>query len=420
MSQICFQAAPKSPGLTFVSTSGGKLDGESKVTGQGDAHSKKSKPRQKRCTDSALRSIDPLSLPPSLSARPGLLEKIIALYGSAVPVEGLHGVNTLDLEWFVLMDADPVLREVTLAYAATHFSKRNGLVNYVPVVEHKYRAIKMINQRLSEKEMATCNSTLIAVATMANVEQLSGNRAGWRTHLDGLRQMVAIREQSNGISKNDCVIKSLAWILLSSALLSSPARESATSSLTEPSSQEGTYPRVPISQTLILSTLAHRGFSALVTITKEIHDMARTFKNYAVFPPVSHKTATSFISRIASFRAYLNSTPSPDHLIDSFCTALKLYLLFVLSESSEERGLHKQEQQEATAKELQHMLQVRGVRFCSGIEPLLWELFIGGASSPPSSDLRTCFTDKLYMISETLVVYSWSEVKRIVNNVLDD
>jgi len=72
--------------------------------------------------------------------------------------------------WFLFLDQDPALCEVTLGYAATHFGKKNSRSDHLPAARHKMRAIQMINERLPDVRRATEASTMIAVAILANVE----------------------------------------------------------------------------------------------------------------------------------------------------------------------------------------------------------------------------------------------------------
>lgn len=86
-------------------------------------------------------------------------------------MEGLYGIESVDQMWSQFMNADPVLGEVTLSYAATHFDRATGFnAQHIPAASQKLKAIQMINSRLPDEKSASLPSTLIAVAIMANVE----------------------------------------------------------------------------------------------------------------------------------------------------------------------------------------------------------------------------------------------------------
>ena len=71
------------------------------------------------------------------------------------------------------------------------------------------------------------------------------------------------------------------------------------------------------------------------------------------------------------------------------------------------------------ATDLHYTFEVRDVRFCSGIELLLWELFLGGVAAKVgnSPHLRTFFLERVWTVSNTLALRRWEEVEKVLDGI---
>jgi len=65
---------------------------------------------------------------------------------------------------------NPVAFEAMLALASKHRALANGLDDTAQSLDHKFKAIQMINDRLDDPELAYQDETIYAVVTMSTVE----------------------------------------------------------------------------------------------------------------------------------------------------------------------------------------------------------------------------------------------------------
>ncbi|KAL2815115.1 hypothetical protein BJX63DRAFT_169543 [Aspergillus granulosus] len=112
---------------------------------------------------------------------------------SRVPVDVNSTAYHIQTLWIQGAMGDPVLFHATLYAGASHFDLSRGERHSSITLYHQAEAIRLINERLRDPATAIDDQTFIAIAPLAIIANLNGDRAAADIHLEGLRMLVETR-----------------------------------------------------------------------------------------------------------------------------------------------------------------------------------------------------------------------------------
>ncbi|KAH8811533.1 hypothetical protein F5884DRAFT_782478 [Xylogone sp. PMI_703] len=102
--------------------------------------------------------------------------------------------NFKESDWLELISSEQALLEATLYLAANLYAKRNWSKSDVSAVNfHKGQAIRIINERLNSPSTSLSDGIISAVFTLAMSDRVAGDYYSSRVHMNGLEQMLQIR-----------------------------------------------------------------------------------------------------------------------------------------------------------------------------------------------------------------------------------
>jgi hypothetical protein len=106
----------------------------------------------------------------------------------------------------------PMAFEAMLALASKHRALAKGLDDTVQSLDHKAKAIRFVNERLRDPDLAYKDETIYAVATLSTIEKFTNNLDGERMHYKGMVHMMKQRGGLKGMQQtNDLLEKMFYW-----------------------------------------------------------------------------------------------------------------------------------------------------------------------------------------------------------------
>ena len=171
-------------------------------------------------------------------------------------------------------------------------------------------------------------------------------------------------------------------------------------------------PSNTVDSSVIAMVLEQGGYHDLIPIVTAIR--AATFSHSEVqISSTPHGTTQSYLDDLTQFQKSPRPSILEERLLDSFCTGLAIYIVTTFP------GLDITSRTANLATELHSILDAKETQFCSGIELLLWEVFLGAVAAEIGAmlDLRIYFAEKVWAVSNTLGLSSWKEAERILDGI---
>lgn len=131
----------------------------------------------------------------------------------------------LRAQWWPLITAEPAALLTVLLSSASNYCRMHGQTGLEPeILRLKGDALRAINQAFDDEQRRLSDGLLLAAAEMASFEAINGSRDSFSTHMNGLGQMVALRNGLASLGLHGLLRRIIIWIDLNSSNLLQTAR----------------------------------------------------------------------------------------------------------------------------------------------------------------------------------------------------
>ncbi|KAF7554810.1 hypothetical protein G7Z17_g2663 [Cylindrodendrum hubeiense] len=260
-------------------------------------------------------------------------------------------------QWIRLFMSEPALLEASMAIAFRTAPGHQSASNSRRADLHAFRAVSIVNQRLSTTSTMLTDGVLAAVFTLALSERLAHNEAAWNVHVDGLSQMIKLRRSSGNDDFPVC--DSLSEMIAS--------------------------PKTPPKK--IIDALSAPGGVTGLDISRISRDMDMLSKALDVFytrPEDAEFLGQKIGERVNRLHREIDRLLTNDGTyIRSWAGALRIFVhLSWPPKPDVDLG--------DLALALKGMLETPGIRLCSSIDMTVWQFFIGAVAAE-GSNIRLWF-----------------------------
>ena len=111
---------------------------------------------------------------------------------SMYPLQAFLGFNPVQAFWFPMALTDEILLYTIMYSAAFGLSQADPKTNPNDINQLAGPIFQLLTSRLADRSSIN-DTTIGAVSCLAMVENMSGNRAKWKVHVNGLREMIKTR-----------------------------------------------------------------------------------------------------------------------------------------------------------------------------------------------------------------------------------
>lgn len=101
--------------------------------------------------------------------------------------------NASETNWFGWMTNDAAYLHALLFTVSSFHDIAAGRTAQPHTNYHVFKAIRLLNERLADSEMALADSTVAVVMSMAMLCEIAGDVQAARAHTDGLKRIVELR-----------------------------------------------------------------------------------------------------------------------------------------------------------------------------------------------------------------------------------
>lgn len=131
----------------------------------------------------------------------------------------------LRAQWWPLITAEPAALLTVLLSSASNYCRMHGQTGLEPeILRLKGDALRAINQAFDDEHRRLSDGLLLAAAEMASFEAINGSRDSFSTHMNGLGQMVTLRNGLASLGLHGLLRRIIIWIDLNSSNLLQTAR----------------------------------------------------------------------------------------------------------------------------------------------------------------------------------------------------
>ena len=147
----------------------------------------------------------------------------------AVDVPQLDGPDhhaLLRTRWTPLAFSEACSFIAVILLAAARMSSLGSThsLGVIRLLELKQEALSYINQRMTDLQSATTDTSIGAVAKMASYESIYDDVSTYQAHMAGLKRMIAARQRLRNLGPNGFLARLLLWIDLNAAFITGTPR----------------------------------------------------------------------------------------------------------------------------------------------------------------------------------------------------
>ncbi|MCJ1399446.1 hypothetical protein MMC11_002648 [Xylographa trunciseda] len=310
--------------------------------------------------------------------------------------------------WFAYAAGDAALLHATLFLVALHRDLQLGAQLSSSCLYHRGEVIRTVNKRIGALEREISDATIGAVAFLANFETMNGTLLASRLHMNGLRQMIALRGGLHTLGQSQVLQRVVIWadFLYSTATCSKPSFPliPQPTTLTKYSAASGGAMRAG-SMILTGRTFLEPG---CIDIIQDLRSLTVHAANPQSMSMLDRRAFSSMIYLLeyhllsqqggsSSVQKY-SQTPAPLRI------AAHLYLYLAVRELPSTAEMHyamARKLQNATKGDLQADLDCLDYNY----DLFLWIFFIGGAALYGQSE-RRWFVSELRIICLNMQISS--------------
>ncbi|MCJ1385104.1 hypothetical protein MMC17_008223 [Xylographa soralifera] len=323
-------------------------------------------------------------------------------------------------KWFPYAAGDAALLHATFFLVALHRDLQLGTELSSQCLYHRGEVIRTVNGRIGPPEREISDATIGAVAFLANFETMNGTVQASRVHMNGLRQMVALRGGLHTLGQSQVLQRVVIWadFLYSAATYTEPSFP-----LIIPSITSAEYPAASSdAMSPSLATLPGGSFleSECVDIIQDLRSLTVQAANPQSMSMRDRKAFSSTIYlleyQLLSHHGGPSSVQKYSQTPASLRLAAHLYLYLAVRELPSSAELHHRM---ATRLQIAAIAGVQaGLDFPGYNHDLfLWIIFIGGAALSGQSD-QHWFVSELRIICYTLQISSLDQFKERLTKIL--
>ncbi|KPM41358.1 hypothetical protein AK830_g5175 [Neonectria ditissima] len=298
--------------------------------------------------------------------------------------------------WVRLVLSEPALMDASMAVGMRHWPGKTRGAASVCADVHMLRAVSAINRRLDAAAAGLTDGILAAVFTLALSERLINNETAWNIHVNGLSQMVKLR-QSNG---NNALPPWFSNFLI---------HDSINEMIAIPAAPLGKF----------IDALRSPGAPSgeiIFHISCSMKQLREELNHYYAHPAAVESLSQQIGCRVSDLSSVLEPfLDAEGPSIRAWAVAIQSFLYLSWPPSSEGVCLH------GMARKLRHALGEPEIRLCASIEMTVWEYFIGAIAADEGSEAREWYVVRLRRMFVSMKVCEWKTVlQRLEKAIMPD